>query len=258
MEEAAEGNDLPGGETPSADEPQIDKWSDFLQEDAEDVEEPEAVEPEPAPAKPETPTEEPPPVPPPAEPQPVPGQQPAPQEQRPSLTPEQLKELRAKFEETIASRYQFSDEEVVGLQSEPEKVLPKLAAKLYADVLDDVNRMMQESVPQMLQVYTQASTREEKARGEFYSAWPELQKYEQQVLHMGQMYVQMNPTADPQTRIQRIGEMTMAALGLKRAAPPEPTPSALPPSAFKPAGAGRVATPPPPTGKWDQFLNDDE
>lgn len=257
MEEASEGTNLPGGEPP-ADDSQVDKWADLMRDDEDEGEEEQpAPEPTPEPpapvAKPQEPQV-------PAEPE-QPQEQPVapatPQEQKPVLTPEQVKEIRGKFEDALAARYQFSDEETLALQTEPEKVLPKLAAKMYADVLDDVNRMLQQTVPVMLQEYSVVTERETKARGEFFSAWPELAAHEQQVLYMGQMYRNMNPTASPQEAIQRIGEMTMAALGLRRQAAEEPPPAA-PQAPFRPAAAGRVATPPPPAGKWDQFLDDDD
>ena len=227
---------------PSAEESQIDKWGELMNDEEPEPEperEPEpAPEPEPESETPQTPAE-----------QKLQEQEQAPVEP----TQEQLNEFRTQFESAIASRYAFSEADALQLQTEPEKVLPKLAAKMYADVLEDVNRMIQQSIPvaaQYAQQAQQAAVQEERARGEFFSAWPELRNYEAQVLAMGDAFRKMNPNASPQETIQRVGEITMAALGLQRKKPAQQPP-------YKPAGAGRVAQPAPQPSKWEQFLTED-
>lgn len=227
-------------------------WSDLI---AEDTSEPEIGTEEPAVEEPPADQES---------PQPEPEQelekekeeekvQEAPPAPKPELTPEQVKELRAKFEETLASKFTFSEEEALALQTEPEKVLPKLAARLYADVLEDVGRMISSSVPSLVQEYAVSAEREMRAKAEFFGEWPELRDYEQQVLMVGEMFRKMNPTASPKEAIKRIGEITMATLGLQRK-PKEP--AAPKPQAFKPAGAGRIQTPEPEPNIWEQIFED--
>lgn len=253
-EQGTEGSELPGApELPT--EESVDKWSDFLQEeDFGDEPEPE-VTPEPETSEPESPPPEiPPPEPAPAVPEvpPAPEQPPA-----PALTPEQIAEMEKKFDEQLIAHFAINDDDTLALQTEPEKVLPRMAAKLYKDTIATVMQQIHSQIPAMLQNYAQASTREMQAQQEFFTAWPELKEHSQQVLQMGVMYRQVNPKASPQEAVQRIGEMTMAALGLKRAAVSEPPALSQPPS-FRPAGAGRVATPAPELNKWEKVMDDDD
>lgn len=255
LAEMEEGKDLAG---PPA-EPQGDddsaKWVDFLSENDEEpahlddeefsgAEEPaipeEALQSQETPAVPEgqeTPTA---PVVPPT----------------PVVTPEQLQEYKEKFSAALEAHYAFDEEQATALQVEPEKVLPKLAARLHMEVLDNVMQHVYNALPNVIQSYTEMSSREQKAQEEFYSVWPELKGYDQQVLQMGQMYRQMNPAATPQEAIQRIGEMTMAALGKKRVQ--EQQPVVPPASPYRPAAPGRVGTPPPSKTKWEALFDDDD
>lgn len=257
MEEAAEdGRDLPGV-TPQSEEESSVNWAEFLSDDEPEVEEeldgeqPPAEEPTPEATPPE---EEAPAV------QPDQEQPTAPAEEQPvapPMTAEELTKYRETFQSALEQAYAFSDEDATALQVEPEKVLPKMAARLHMEVLDNVMQHVYKALPDVIKSYTVAESREEKAQNEFFGAWPELRGHTKQVLQMGQMYRQMNPTASPQEAIQRIGEMTMVALGKQRKPTGEtvPAPQQAP---FKPAAPGRVGTPPPAQGKWDQFLDDDD
>lgn len=256
--EAGEGQDLPGATPQEGDAPaQDDRWSDFLLDEEpvdleEEIETPPA---EPAPAPVEEPAATP------AEPE-VPAQEipeaPVIPAQAP-ITPEQLAEYKANFQTHLTKQYAFSEEEVLSLQTEPEKVLPQMAARLHMEVLDNVMQHVYQALPNVIQSHTQSSLREQKAQEEFFGAWPELRGAEQQVLQMGQMFRQMNPKATPQEAIQRIGEITMAALGKKRAtAPAAETFPEPPPAPFRPAAPGRVASPLPGKNKWEALMDDDD
>jgi len=262
LEEAEEGRDLAGGPAElQSEEDGSAKWADFLSH--EDEEPADLADEEPPVA------EEPAPAPPPEEPAPIQETPAAPEGQEtptapavppaPVVTPEQLQEYKAKFSEALEAHYAFDEEQATALQVEPEKVLPKLAARLHMEVLDNVMQHVYKALPNVIQSYTETSSRETKAQEEFYGAWPELKGHDQQVLQMGQMYRQMNPAATPQEAIQRIGEMTMVALGKKRAqAAAEQTPAAPPAPPYRPAAPGRVGTPPPAKTKWESVMDDDD
>lgn len=261
LAEAGEGNDLAGGPAEPQGDDDSAKWADFLSENEEepvdlDDEETPVTE-EPAPTSPQTepaPTQETPAVLEGQETPTAPAIPPA-----PVATPEQLKEYKEKFSAALESHYAFDEEQATALQVEPEKVLPKLAARLHMEVLDNVMQHVYSALPNVIQSYTEMSSREMKAQEEFYGAWPELKGHDQQVLQMGQMYRQMNPAATPQEAIQRIGEMTMAALGKKRAqAVAEQTPAAPPAPPYRPAAPGRVGAPPPAKTKWESVFDDDD
>lgn len=249
QEAAEEGTDLPGN---PPEESQVDKWGDFLSDDEPMVEEePKAdLPPEEKLSEEKTPEV------PPAEP---PAVEPPPAQETPAaqpLTKEQIAELRGQFEAKLAESYAISEEDSLALQTEPEKVLPKMAAKLHLGVLDAVMGHLQQALPGYIESYAVATMENARARNEFFSAWPELQPYEAQVLQMGQIFNAMNPKADPQTRIKRIGELTMAALGLQRQAAAK-TP-AVQPQAFRPAAPSKMSSPPPEKTKWEMVMDDDD
>jgi hypothetical protein len=167
-----------------------------------------------------------------------------------------VKEARQKFEDALAARYTFSEDEAVALQTEPEKVLPKLAAKLQMDVMDMVLRQVAQQVPLYVQEFSQHSQRETQAQTEFFSTWPELRGYDAQILQMGAAFRQLNPKASAKEAIDRIGKMTMDALGLTKAAP-QGGPPVAPQAAFRPATPGGTGAAPVAKSKWEALMDDD-
>lgn len=175
------------------------------------------------------------------------------------LTAEQAQQARQAYMSQLEGLYKFDEDTALRLQTEPENVLPALAARLHVDVLDNVMRQMQGLVPAMLQNVTQTNEREAQARTSFYGRFPELAKHEAEVLKIGQMFRAANPNADPETAIQRIGDMTMYALGLKREAPAavlqQPAQSSAP---FRPSAPGRTGAPQTPPNEWTELIEEDD
>lgn len=256
LEEAEEGRDLPGAQPQEPQTPVDDKWADFLTEEEDLFVESESPE---SPEETQLKEEEPPAQPAPAEPV-QPAQEPVVAPEAPvqtAVTPEQVKEFRDRFQASLVDHYKFSEDDALALQTEPEKVLPQMAARLHMEVLDNVMQHVYQALPTVIESTTQGSVREQKAQEEFYGAWPELREHGAQVLQMGQMYRQMNPKATPQEAIQRIGELTMVALGLKRAEAPGAQAPETPAAPFRPAAPGRVSAPPSPKNKWEAVMDDD-
>lgn len=212
-----------------------------------------ASETPPAPAEPAQPAAEPPQGVQPAPEAPVEPQQP----QQPQSTPEQIQAAERAYAAQLENLYRFDEETALKLQTEPEKVLPALAAKLHLDVMKTVMAQMRGVLPQMLQTQTAEMERDTSAKQQFFGAWPELKGYEQQVLQVGMMFRQLNPKATAEEAVQRIGELAMTSLGLSRQAPPA-APPVTPPSAFQPAVPGRVNPPAAPTSLWEEMAFDDD
>ena len=263
MEEVTgEGSPAGGAPAPIPAEPQeeaapVDKWGEFLAD--EDEEEIEIGVPD-EPAVPETQPETPPeetvsPIEVPATPT---GQEPLSTPTKPAMSPEEAAAVREQYRASLEKAYEFSEDDATALQVEPEKVLPKLAAKLHLEVLDSVMQHVLTSLPDVIKRQTESSSLESRAKGEFFSAWPELAGHDEQVLQMGKMFRQLNPTADPQTAIQKIGEMTMVALGKQRVAKAQVETPVAPAVPFRPAAPGRVGTPPPAKTKWEAVFDDDD
>jgi hypothetical protein len=181
-----------------------------------------------------------------------------PEASTPTAPPVDYAALRAQQIQALEKSYALPAEQATQLLTEPELVLPKLAAHLHQAVTEQVLAQIQTMLPQAVTTITAAQVRESEAKTEFYSAWPELRGYESQVLAAGNMFRQINPTATKEVAVQAIGQLAMQALGLQRAAPsaspPPPTPKP-----FQPAGVGAsgVRPPQPQPTVWDEMLATD-
>lgn len=229
----------------AAEEPSSTDWGDSPAEPAEP--QPGA---QPAPTEPQQPAAE-------QAQEPV---QPAPEapeqlQQPQQFTPEQVQAAEAAYAAQLANLYQFDEETALKLQTEPEKVLPALAAKLHLDVMKTVMAQMRGMLPEMLQTQTKAVERENQAKTQFFTAWPELRGYEQQVLQVGRMYRQLNPNAPADEAVRRIGEVAMATLGLQRQQQQQQAPAQQ--QAFRPSVPGRVNPPSGPANPWAELIDDD-
>lgn len=263
LEEAQEGGDLPGGPAPqpeaavneSEEDHGID-WGDITSADDGMMEEPEAVK---APEPTEDPDEA-------LANAPAQEAEPAAQEALPpqpeipqgvQFTPEQIAAAEQAYMKQLASFYAFDEDSAVQLQTEPEKILPQLAARLHVDVMKNVMAQMQGVLPQLVQQVQSVSTREAGAQDLFFKAWPELKGYDQQVLQVGKMYRQMNPNASPEEAVQRIGELAMTAMGMQRKSA-QAMAAPAPQGAFRPSVPGRVSAPAPAGDFWGSMVEDEE
>lgn len=172
-------------------------------------------------------------------------------EQPVTKTPEQIaaeqaefaraeSERNAKVQEDLEKQYQVAEEDVPLLIAEPEKALPKLAAKLHMQVMqnvrNEVQQMMQQSVPAIVQNQQVMAAKNLEAKNAFYKVNADLVEHEATVLQVGAMYRQMNPQATPEKSIKDIGDLVRVSLGL-------PIPSQAPASQtqsapIRPAGVG--------------------
>jgi hypothetical protein len=183
--------------------------------------------------------------------------QPPQEAQQPQFTPEQIAAAEQAYMQQLASFYTFNEDDAVRVQTEPEKVLPQLAARLHMDVMKNVMAQMQAAVPQMIQQMQAVNTREQSAQELFYKAWPELKGFDQQVLQVGRMFRQMNPNASPDEAVKRIGEIALATLGMQRqqAQAQQQQPQQ---QAFRPSVPGRVSSPAPAQDFWGNMAEEEE
>lgn len=193
-----------------------------------------------------------------------------------SRTPEQeaedtrqAQEFLTRYTGELESFYKLPEDLAGQMQTEPEVVLPKLAAKLHMAIENGIMQRVRQEMPAVFQTVQHVTEREAKSKEAFYSANPDLRQYESQVLATGKFFREANPNATPDEAIRRIGEITRAALGLPPlgAAQPPATPPAAPPqrpAAFRPAAPGASAPAPAPTtggnlweGLAEELLQDD-
>jgi hypothetical protein len=164
----------------------------------------------------------------------------------------------------LEGMYKLSEDAAAQLLSEPEVVLPKMAAQLHMAVTEAVLQSVNNALPQVLQSIQQTDTVEKSAQKLFDEANPDLvdSKYRDGIFKVGTMYRQMNPNATPQEAARVIGNMVRTAYGLQATAisPPaatSPVPSAPTPAPYVPSrGGGGGVTPSAPSNIWSQLASD--
>lgn len=147
-------------------------------------------------------------------------------------TTEQLMTQRNQLIDQIASRYSFTPEQEAQLQTEPEKVLPVIAARLQVETFEAVLQTVMAQIPTVLATHRQQEDRATQYNNAFYGRWPALRdaKYNPRLTEVAQAYRQANPRATPEQAIESIGAMVHVMEGI-----PVPTPaSASAPAAVAP------------------------
>lgn len=205
------------------------------------------------------------------------------QQQQPvqQQTPEEQQAARLAWQnaevEKLIPTYQLTDEEANAVQTEPETVLPKMAAQLQVRITESVYQGINTILPQLMQQFTVQQTAEQQQKEAFFSVNPDLNdpKYESAVLTVGQMFRQVNPKASPEEAIREIGVLARTALKL----PPLETDSAsgnqqdttpssttrkvaktvIKPKPFTPSRGNTSAMPKQEPNQWEELaLSDDD
>lgn len=199
----------------------------------------------------------------PSQPTPPPQTQVQPQAAEPQVAPEVYQNWRSTRLGELEKHYTFSEDESAALLTEPELVLPKLAAKVHMEVLENSMRAMQAMVPVMMEQVTRNTTVETQAKGVFFSVNPDLSdpSYTQAIHQLGTAYRQMNQTAGPEEASRAIGNLVRAALNMQPAAAhqgsPGVTPAPVAPAPFAPVRGGGGGNRPAPAGNiFEQFASE--
>lgn len=220
-----------------------------------------AAEPAPAPAPA---TAEPAPTPAPASTEPV-----TPAPVAPSASPEDYAAWRESRLTQLESVYALDQEAANAMLTEPETVLPKLAAKVHMEVLENSMRAMQAMVPVMMQQIQHHTATESRAKSLFTSVNPDLAdpRYEPAIMQLGSVYRNVNREASPEEAARAIGNLVRAALGIAAPAQGQApaasrAPAPAPAAPFAPArGAGGGAIPAAPSNPYEmlaqEMLNED-
>lgn len=136
---------------------------------------------------------------------------PAEEPPQPEPTQEELQQQLVDLEEKLVSHYQLSDEHAELMQTEPEKVIPQLAAKMAMDLQQAFSHQLHTLLPQMVAQTIQRQQAASEGEQSFYSQWPALKDYQETVLRLGQAYRQLNPTASREQFIREVGAQAMLA-----------------------------------------------
>jgi hypothetical protein len=181
---------------------------------------------------PATPAETPPPS------QELPTPTPAPQ-----ASPEEYQTWKAGKLTQLEQEYAIAEADATALLTEPELVLPKLAARVHMEVLESSMRAMQAMMPVMMQQVTQHTELNTKAKNLFTSVNPDLAdpRYEPAIMQLGRVYRNVNKSAPPDEAARAIGALVRSALGIaapQAVAPQAVAPAPQAPVPFTPARGG--------------------
>ena len=190
--------------------------------------------------------------------QPAPGQQPSPQPAQPApaagqqggeaapkdfLT--QLSESREAMVDALSERFAISEEDAELLQTQPEAVLPRMAANIMFEAISSVHKQIQEFVPSIIETHMKVMKAQMEAETAFYEKWPGLKGLDaEKTSRLGgiiKAYNAANPNQPRDRRIEEIGALAHQIMGIPVpvAAAPKRKPAQ---QAFQPANGGLPGT----------------
>lgn len=188
-----------------------------------------------------------PPAQPPAQPQPAAPAQPQPGAEPRVPTAEDITRERDGTLAQLTDMYKFSDAEAAELLTNPDKVIPSLAAKLHLGVFETTLQVLGQQLPNIVRGVLQ----QESSRNANWNAfidpnggWPELNKpeYFPHIVRAMQYYRSVRPDATLADYVREVGPMVMMTLGLSRQAPAAAaTPQPPAPRPHTPANPGGAA-----------------
>jgi hypothetical protein len=122
---------------------------------------------------------------------------------------------------TIAANYQMSDDDAAKLITAPNEVLPQLAARLYTDVYQEVQKnimsTLAKALPSFVRQQIQSTTTSQKNETSFYDKWPELKEHAALVNQVSEMYQKVNKDFDIDKFTKDVGTQVWISVGLPHA-----------------------------------------
>lgn len=134
--------------------------------------------------------------------------------------------------------YQLTPEETQAMLTEPETVLPRMAASVHARVVRNILAHLPQILPPLLHQVTQVNTIEAKLQETFFGVNEDLKdaSFAPLIEAQGKLYRQYNPTADAATAAFHVGNMVRQLKGLPLKEKPGAT-QQTPPTQQAPARA---------------------
>ena len=110
--------------------------------------------------------------------------------------------------------YALSEEDARNVITDPEKVIPKLFARMHVDMMMAVASGLEKQLPVYLQQQSGETNFRQSANREFWKTWPHLGKPEYLPTVQGILtqYRQLNPQADLPTIIREVGVLASVRL----------------------------------------------
>jgi hypothetical protein len=181
---------------------------------------------------------------------------------------QQIEEKKSEIEGSVATQlYSLSDEERDLLVTEPEKVLPQMAARVHLNAVTAVLTQISQRLPAMVLTLMEVQKAHVQAEDQFWNQFPTLNRQTDAntVMTLMKTYRQANPNATQEEAIKQVGAMAVVALGKhlqpnqqQQAPASQPVVRQVPArTAFQPAGNGQAVpsqAKPQYASEWDRTL----
>lgn len=146
------------------------------------------------------------------QPAPVPASEPAPP---PEEMVQVFNDWREKTENLLADHhYNLSQEQIDEFNAEPQRMIPKLMAKVYLDAVSAAIGQLTTHMPRLVRLVNEQDRANNEKEDMFFSQWPDLKQHRETVLKIGQAYRTQNPTASVEDFVTQVGAMAMVSLKL--------------------------------------------
>lgn len=154
--------------------------------------------------------------------------------------------------------YKFDEQTAEELDTNPSKVMPKLAARLHMQVLTAAITQVANSFPALMQVHEDRHKEEKESEEKFFSEFPLLKEHKQTVQRVAQVYHSMYPNDPYEVRAPKIAAMAMieAKVPLPGTQPQQPVVS-QPPIPTSARGGTPAAAPKVERTLWEDLVEED-
>lgn len=169
-----------------------------------------------------------------------------------------LTAAREQAQGELVKQYALSSEDADKFLTEPEAVLPQLAANLHVQVVESITRILPALLPSLLDQHRQAERAEEAFYAKVGEVDPRLvAEHRARVADIRPMFEKMNPSLQGEELAAALGKTAAQLLGL---APAEAAAAAVPaaapapkPAPPRPASTGGGAGAPPKKEERNEF-----
>ena len=128
---------------------------------------------------------------------------------------QEIDKSRDVFTEALTQHYAMSEEDASAVLTEPEKVLPQLAARVHLEVVQNVLGTIAQTMPAVVTGILEAQKQQTGLVDQFFEKWPTLDRGSDlgPVMELGRIWRQHNLQGTPEEFIQKVGAMAVVQLG---------------------------------------------
>lgn len=190
-------------------------------------------------------------------PEPQPQAEPEPQPD-PAALQAAYKEFFDKGVENLSEQvYKLDEETAELLDTEPSKVIPKLAATLHMQVVASALGQMAQMMPAIMATTQERMSSAKATEDRFFGEYPELKGHNKEVMQIASAFRQLNPKATYDQIAPQIAAAAKVQLKLFDTPAPAKPPAPKPVIPTAAATASRPAKAPQPMSEWDELIQED-